>query len=79
MTVFYYMYDYICRNMAPKKSAVQWVAIKWLGNNSPMYDGDNHIDCKHVHSEDAPGMTVGKIVRIKWGERMWKGEVVVML
>lgn len=66
-----------CRNMAPKK--IKWLTIKWVGNNSPKYDGVVHlIDAKHVHPDDAANMEVGRTVRVKWGGRTWRGEVVVM-
>ena len=65
--------------MAPKRSEVKWLTIKWVGNNSRKYDGVVHlIDVKHVHPEDVPNMAVGNTIRVKWGGRTWRGEVVVM-
>ena len=64
--------------MAPKKSEIKWLTIKWVANNSPKYDGVVHlINTKHVHSEDVVSMEVGKMTRVKWGggghgeERWW--------
>ena len=51
--------------MAQKKSVTLWLTTKWVGNNSPKYDGLVHlINAKYVHPEDV----VGKMVRVKRGE-----------
>jgi hypothetical protein len=55
--------------MAPKKSVTLWLTTKWVGNNSPKYDGVVHlINAKYVHPEDVASMAVVKMVRVKRGE-----------
>ena len=61
--------------MAQKGRAT--IYIKWCGNGSIRFDGvENEIPLKTVFLEDAVSLEVGKIVRVKWGGKVWRGEVV---
>ena len=60
----------------------QMVRVRWEGNNSRKYDGRvQDIAVKFVEEEDMNGLTVGAVVRVRWGRQMrrWRAVVVDLL
>ena len=66
---------FILSRMA-QKGAHATIHIRCMGNNSPRYDGViNEIPLKAVFEKDAAVIEVGKLVRVKWGGRVWRESV----
>ena len=43
--------------------------MRWESNSSPMYDGKTQdIALKYVVEEDHANITVGKPLKVKWGQ-----------
>ena len=58
------------------------IRLRWEGNQSAKYDGVvQDIDEKYLLPADRQSVSVGKVVRVRWGrsKRLWRAIVVDLL